>query len=163
VISEIAALKKMTVGELRDEWHRLYGDPTRSRNRDYLWRRLAWRVQELAHGGLSGATNARLQELAPDAFARAGTPRGAAGTALAASMQTVGSEPRRVRDPRLPAPGTVIIKNYKGHELRLVVHDDHFELDGQSFNSVSEAARHVTGARWNGMLFFGLTQRKRKA
>ncbi len=55
------------------------------------------------------------------------------------------------------------MKAYKGRELRLTVHDDHFELDGQSFRSLSEAARHVTGSRWNGRLFFGLTERKRKS
>ena len=53
MLGRINALRRMTVGELRDEWFRLYGEPTRSRNRDYLFRRLAWRVQELQHGGLS--------------------------------------------------------------------------------------------------------------
>ena len=57
----------------------------------------------------------------------------------------------------------VIVKAYKGRQLRLVVHEDHFELDGQSFGSLSEAARHVTGARWNGWLFWGLKQRSRKS
>ena len=55
VIAQIEALRKMTVGDLRREWERLYGEPTRSCNREYLWRRLAWRVQELAYGGLSCA------------------------------------------------------------------------------------------------------------
>ena len=53
VLREINALRQMTVGELSEEWQRLYGEPTRSRNKEYLFRRLAWRVQELAHGGLT--------------------------------------------------------------------------------------------------------------
>ncbi len=57
----------------------------------------------------------------------------------------------------------VLVRQYRGRELRLVIHDDRFELDGQSFRSLSEAARHVTGSRWNGRLFWGLTQRKRKS
>ena len=72
-------------------------------------------------------------------------------------------KPTRVRDIRMPTPGTVISRNYKGREYRLVVHDDHFELDGHSFRSLSEAARHVTGAKWNGWLFWGLTERKRRS
>ena len=58
-----------------------------------------------------------------------------------------GARRKQQRDPRLPSPGTVIVKAYKGRELRLVVHEDHFELDGQSYRSLSEAARHVTGSR----------------
>ena len=53
VIRRIHRLRQMTVGELRIEWLKLYGEPSRNRNRDYLWRRLAWHVQEIAHGGLS--------------------------------------------------------------------------------------------------------------
>ncbi len=66
------------------------------------------------------------------------------------------------RDLRLPSPGTVLTREYRGRELRLLVLDDGFELDGQRFGSLSEAARHVTGSRWNGKLFFGLTKRNRK-
>ena len=71
VIADIARLRGMSVAELRDEWFRLYGEPTRSRNRDYLWKRLAWRVQELRHGGLSDAARSRIDEMAPDGFIRA--------------------------------------------------------------------------------------------
>ena len=66
VIGQLTALRQMTVPELRQEWARLYGEPARSSNRAYMWKRLAWRIQELAHGGLSDATRVRLEELAPD-------------------------------------------------------------------------------------------------
>ena len=158
VIRQIQRLRQMSVGELQIEWQKLCGEPTRSRNRDYLWKRLAWRVQELAHGGLSERAHQRIDELSPDAFVRVRTPAQCAHEADPAPEQ---KPPRPVRDPRLPAPGTVIVKQYKGQELRLVAHDDHFELDGHSFRSLSEAARHVTGARWNGWLFWGLKERKR--
>jgi hypothetical protein len=154
----------MTVAELRQEWETLYGEECRSRNRDYLFRRLAWRVQEIAHGGLSNAAKARIDELATDTCTRYQTPREALDAATAVNVKTTTmTPPRSKRDPRLPSPGTVIVKNYKCRELRLVVHEDHFELDGRSFLSLSEAARHVTGSRWNGRLFWGLTQRRRKS
>ena len=156
MLSQISALQRMSVADLQAEWLRLYGEPSRSRNRDYLWKRLSWRVQELVGGGLSDTSKQRIDALAADGFIRATTPAVATGGA-------VSDAPRPRRDPRLPAPGTVLVRQYRGRELRLVVHDDHFELDGQSFRSLSEAARHVTGSRWNGRLFWGLTRRKRKA
>ena len=158
VIRRIHILRQMTVAELRCEWERLYGEPTRSRNKHYLYRRLAWRVQELQHGGLSRTARDRIDELAPTLFTRTRTPQLQPDAPRASE-----TPPRTQRDPRLPSPGTVIVKAYKSRELRLTVHDDHFELDGQSFGSLSEAARHVTGSRWNGRLFWGLTQRKRKS
>ena len=158
VIRRIHALRQMTVAELQCEWERLCGEPTRSRNKQFLYRRLAWRIQELQHGGLSDRTRNRIDELAPDSFVRAPAPH-----ALHDAVDGAQTVRKRPRDSRLPSPGTVIVKAYKGRELRLVVHDDHFELDGQSFRSLSEAARHVTGSRWNGRLFWGLTSRKRKS
>ncbi|MCP4005464.1 MAG: DUF2924 domain-containing protein [bacterium] len=159
VIRQIHRLQQMTVGDLRLEWMKLYGEPTRSRNRDYLWRRLAWRVQELAHGGLSDAAKARIEELAPEGFARARTPPNGNGAPPAGTRdqhQHCGH-----RDPRLPSPGTVLTRQYKGREIRVVALDDGFEWDGRQFRSLSAVAGAVTGSKWNGWLFFGLTKRKR--
>ena len=156
VIRRIHALRQMNVAELRREWERLYGEPARSRNKDYLYHRLAWRIQELQHGGLSSHARQRIDKIASVSFARARALK------LAQDAPRASETPRKSqRDLRLPAPGTVIVKAYKGQELRLVVHEDHFELDGQSFRSLSEAARHVTGAKWNGKLFFGLKRRNK--
>ncbi len=161
VIRQIHRLREMTVGELRVEWMKFYGEPTRSRNRDYLCRRLAWRVQELAHGGLNRAAKAKIDELAPESLSRARTPHNGNPAA------PVGDHDQRLhrvhRDPRLPSPGTVIVRQYKGHELRLSVLDEGYELDGTHYGSLSEAARAATGSRWNGPLFWGLRKRTRKA
>ena len=161
VIAQIAALKRMTVAELQERWRALYGEAPRSRNRDYMWRRLAWRIQELQHGGLSARTRARIDELTPDTLTRPTTSQRGVHAAVAATDNKRST--RTKRDARLPTAGTVIVKQYKGRELRLLVLDEGFELDGQAFRSLSEAARHVTGSRWNGRLFWGLTQRRRKA
>ncbi len=159
VIRQIHRLREMTVGELRVEWMKFYGEPTRSRNRDYLWRRLTWRVQELAHGGLSDAAKTRIDELAPESFTRSKTPQNGNGAAPAADQQP--HQHRGHRDPRLPSPGTVLTRQYKGHEIRVVVLDDGFEWEGRRYGSLSAVARAVTGQKWNGWLFFGLTKRKR--
>ncbi len=157
ITGQIAALQRMSVGELREQWQRLYGEPTRSRNKQFLYRRLAWRIQELRYGGLSAHAQSRIDELAPATFTRARGP------------QSPQDAPERVqtartlqRDPRLPSPGTVITKSYKGRELRVVVRDDGVEFDGGMYPSLTALAKYVTGSTSiNGKLFFGLTQRKR--
>lgn len=165
LLRELQRIQRLSVNELRLEWSKLFdGEPCRSRNRSFLVKRLCWRTQELRHGGLSDRAKIRIAELATDTWARSRTPREALQDATAANVKSITEETLRPkRDPRLPSPGTVITRQYKGRELRLTVHEDHFELDGQSFGSLSEAARHVTGSRWNGRLFWGLTQRRRKS
>lgn len=159
VIAQIHAFKKMTVGELRQEWMRLYGEASSSRNRDFLWKRLAWRVQERAHGGLSDRAKERILELAPAGFIRACPPRNFEPPTEASAPTRTKTRP--VRDIRLPSPGTVVTRTWHGRDLRLLVMDDGFELDGVHYQSLSEAARAVTGAHWNGKLFWGLTRRTR--
>ncbi len=160
LIRRIHRLREMTVGDLRVEWLKLYGEPTRSRNRDYLWRRLAWRVQELAHGGLSDAAKAKIDELAPDTFTRARSPHNGNGVAPAGGHDQ--HQHRDHRDPRLPSPGTVITKSYKGRELRVTVRDSGFEFDGAMFPTLTTLAKKITGCTSiSGWLFFGLTKRTR--
>lgn len=158
MLAQIAKLKRMPVAELRLEWRRLYGEETRSRNRDYLWKRLAWRVQELAYGGLDEATNQRLAELAPETDVRARRPNGFDPDKLVAHSPP---PPATKRDPRLPTPGTVLTRQWHGTEIRVLVRDAGYEHEGRLFGSLSAVAQAVTGAKWNGKLFFGLTQRKR--
>ena len=160
MLAEIQRLRAMSVAELQQRWHALYGEECRSRNRDYLWRRLSWRTQELARGGLTAAARTRLAELAPDAYVRARTPP-VANVAPVVAEEPVPPPPRR--DPRLPVPGTVIVRDYRGRQLRLTVLDDGYELDGVRYGSLTEAAKAATGSHWNGRLFWGLTERKRKA
>ena len=147
ITAQIEALKKMTASQLQHKWRELYGEDTHSCNRAYLWRRLAWRVQELAYGGLSERAKARLKELGDDL--RMLPPR---------DWRPVAPGP--VRDRRIPAPGTVLSRKYHGQEIRVAVLEDGFEWNGRQFRSLSALAREVTGQRWNGLLFFGLTRGK---
>jgi len=160
VVTQIAALQRMSVGELRSKWRELYsGEETRSFNRVYLWRRLAWRVQELAYGGLSERSKARIADLNRDDDLRFLPPRGWTPPTIAAPAPTSGQDARPVRDSRLPSPGSVIIRQYKGHEIRVTVTETGFEWEGRPYRSLSAVARDVCGQRWNGFLFFGLTRR----
>ena len=157
LLGELRRIQQLSVNELRSEWSRLNdGEPCRSRNRPYLVKRLCWRVQELRLGGLSECAKERITELAPDGFTRARTPDEANVAAVDAPT------PPSRRDPRLPAPGTVITKDYKGRELRVTVRDDGFEFEGFMHGSLTALAKTITGcASINGRLFFGQSQRSR--
>ncbi len=160
-LGRIRALQEMSVAELREQWLRLFGEPAKSNNRAFLFRRLAYRVQELAHGGLSDGARARLEELGQEAWPRATSRHQHARDAKPALRSEPTPKVTQMRDRRM-SPGTVISKTYKGHELTVVVREDGFEFDGGMFGSLTAIAKHVTGSHSiNGKLFWGISQRKR--
>ena len=162
VTAQIQALRGMKVAELRVKWRELFGEDSRSNNRDFLWRRLAWRVQELTYGGLSERAKARLAELSKEVDIRFLPPRGWKDALEASMAARPAVESGPVRDPRLPKPGMVLSRPYRGHDIRVTVLDKGFEWQGRPYRSLSAIAREVIGQRWNGMLFFGLTKRDRQ-
>jgi len=162
VTAQIAALQRMTVGQLREKWRELYrGEETRSFNRVYLWRRLAWRVQELAYGGLSGRARARIAELNKGDDLRFLPPRTWNPEVLLTQDAPSQQERRPIRDPRLPSPGAILTRLYHGHEIRVTVLEKGFEWQGRPYRSLSAIAREITGTRWNGVYFFGLAARRK--
>jgi len=163
VTAQIQALRGMKVVELRIKWRELFGEDSRSNNRDFLWRRLAWRVQELAYGGLSERAKARLAVLSEEVDIRFLPPRGWRAALEAATVMQPQVEPGPIRDTRLPKPGAMLSRPYRGHDIRVTILSRGFEWNGRPYRSLSAIAREVTGQRWNGMLFFGLTKRNRKA
>jgi hypothetical protein len=146
---QIDALRQMTITQLKDKYLQLFGEPTRSGNKDFLCKRLAWRIQSLAEGGLSERAKRRAEELARDADLRLTIPRTAE---LAPKTVTA---PLR-SDARVPLPGTVLTRRYKGRTIQVTVLADGFEHDGTRYRSLSAIAKAVTGTQWNGLLFFGL-------
>jgi len=151
VAEQLSALAEMTVAELKTKFEEVFGEPSRSSNKDYLRKKIAWRIQELAEGGLSERAKQRIEELAADAPARF---RHTADPAQLASDHP--------QNPRLPTPGSVITKEHKGvtHEVKVL--EDAFEYQGKTYRSLSKIAREITGTSWNGFLFFGLTQQRRR-
>src|SRR6267378_626469 len=146
---EVAALDRLGVAELRRRFAALFGEPTRAGNKAWLIKRLAWRLQALAEGDLSERARQRAAELARDADLRLTPPRPATATARPAATA-------RPPTPRLPPPGAVLIRAYKGGTLRVTVLADGFECDGVVYASLSAAAKAVTGSHCNGYLFFKL-------
>ena len=153
--AQIAKLQTITVSQLREEYLRVFGEEARSRNKTWLWRRIAWRIQELEYGGLSERAKARLEELMPNAELALRTPPGR-------FQGTVRKAGDPIRDRRIPKPGTVLLRHYKGQRLVVAVTKDGFEYDGRPYRSLSAVAREITGTHWNGLLFFGLSGKKAK-
>ena len=153
ITEQLAALSRMSVGELRERYREVYGEPTRSRNKDYLRKQVAWRIQELDEGGLSERAITRIDELASNAPARWRRPRGQA------AISSSNEPPAQDRDSRLPKPGSVIAKTYKGAEHLVTVRADGFEHAGRVYPSLSAVAKAITSTHWNGFLFFGLKKR----
>jgi hypothetical protein len=162
MLNEINALRQMSVAELQREWETVFGSSPTSANKQHLWKRLCWELQARAHGGLSDAATTRVDGLGQDAFDRVTSRRHRAHHAVPAVAAKPELKVTRIRDRRRMSPGTVLTRTYHGHEIRVVALEDGFEYDGHVFTSLSAVANAVTGAKWNGRLFFGLTQRKRR-
>jgi hypothetical protein len=165
---EIAGLKQMRVRELREKYEAVFGEPTRAGNKDFLFKRIAWRIQALAEGNLSERARRRAELLARDADLRTTAPRapltapggngvgGGGGGNSVKDVKPTGS----VTDERVPPPGTVLTRVYRGQAYHVVVRDDGFEYDGQVFRSLSAIAKMITGSHWNGLLFFKIAKPK---
>jgi hypothetical protein len=150
---EIAALDALTVGELAEKYREVFGVPTRTRNKEYLRRRIAWRIQEQREGGLSPRALERIEQLAPQAPARwrETAPKSAKA---ATSESNANRRKTQLRDPRLPAPGNVLTRIYNGIEHRVAIRSDGFEYQGELHRSLSQIAKLITGTPWNGFRFF---------
>jgi hypothetical protein len=160
VYAEIEDLRKMKMGALRAKYREVFGEESRSSSRQFLFRRVAWRLQALAEGDLSERARQRALEIADDADFRIRAPEGffaepgAEGTARALGRAGVG------KDQRVPCPGTLLTRQFENRRIVVTVLADGFEYQSQRYRSLSAIAREVTGTRWNGLLFFGLAERR---
>jgi hypothetical protein len=133
VLAQIAALKHLSREEMLARWRELFGTEPPGFGPDLLRRRLAYRIQEVAYGGISAETRERLREI--DANAQ---------------------RPQKAKDPAIPIAGTVLIKEWGGHRHEVTILQDGFQYRGQKHQSLSAIARAITGTNWNGLRFFGL-------
>jgi hypothetical protein len=141
VLRRLAALKTAPAGELQAQWRELFGKEAPPHNRTFLQSRLAYRIQELAYGGLRPETLRRLEAL---------------GEQLDGGNVTL----RRIRTDDRPIAGTRLVRNYQGVEHTVTVRVDGFEWEGRPYRSLSAIARAITGTRWNGWTFFGIANRR---
>jgi hypothetical protein len=141
VLAKLAALKSTPTPKLKEQWRELFDTEPPPYNRRFLEHRLAYRIQELAYGGLKPETIERLE-------------------ALAENLD--GGDQNRRRQPAKDRPiaGTRLIREWQGVEHCVTVRDDDFEFQGRPYKSLSAVARAITGTRWNGLIFFGLKNQR---
>jgi len=137
VLAQLAALKAAPTAALKAQWRSLFASEPPGFNRKYLESRLAYRMQELAYGGLKPATVARLE-------------------ALAEQLDGGKASVRKARANDRPVAGTRLLRQWHGVEHAVTVLADGFEYEGRPYRSLSAIARAITGTRWNGLVFFGL-------
>jgi Protein of unknown function (DUF2924) len=137
VLARLAALRSAPTPELKQQWRQLFDTEPPPYNRRFLESRLAYRIQELAYGGLKPETVARLEAL---------------GEQLDGGNVVV----RRARVDDKPLAGTRLIREYQGIEYTVTVRNDGYEWEGRPYRSLSAIARAITGTRWNGLVFFGV-------
>jgi len=156
--AEIEGLRHMTVGHLKDKYREVFCEESRSNHKQFLFRRVAWRDQANAEGGLSERTRRRALEIADDADLRIRAPKNFLREPMDRSLASEGRV-SPMADPRLPAPGTLLVRRYRGKDVVFRVRQDGFECDGRLYPSLSAAVREVTGMRCNGFAFFDLPRR----
>ena len=137
LLRQLADLKVASTVDLKTRWRELFDTEPPAYNRRFLESRLAYRIQELAYGGLSRETQDRLKAMA---------------------KQYAGQDPveRKVRPTLRPVAGTKLIREWDGIEHCVTVRVDDFEYLGRPYKSLSSVAREIAGTKWNGWVFFGL-------
>jgi len=152
ILAQIMGLKGLSAEELLKRYEELFGKNAPSNNKTYLWRKLAYRIQELEYGGLSDQAKAQIAELLEKYDPinnKALRPQ------VVSAGKNVVSIPF-MRDKRLPIPGTIIYKKYKGQDINVKVLDKGFEYKDKYYRSLTAIAFELTGAHWNGFSFFNL-------
>ncbi len=140
----------MKVPELLTRYEALFGKPPRTKHRAWLWKRIAWKVQERRFGGLSEVAKRRLEELISEIDLPLGERQ---RTDTGAPCGDSGATQHKV--------GTVFTRTWRGREVRARRVEGGYESEGVVYRSLSALAKAITGSHWNGRLFFGLTKRKR--
>jgi hypothetical protein len=156
VAREVAMLRKLTMRELRRKYSELFDSTTQCNNKQWLVKRLTWRLQALAEGDLSERARRRAAELANEADLRLSPPKVVDGPTL--SERTTVASLTGAKGDAMPPPGTAIIRQYKGEEIRVTVLVDGFEFEGEHYKSLSAVAKTVTGQHMNGRAFFGIAK-----
>ena len=164
LMREINTLRGMNVKALKERYIEVFGEQTRSCNKDFIWKRIAWRLQSIEEGDLSERAIKRSKELANDADLRIRPQKNTFQSVSEDSTLRTTSYPYKPdSDHRLPMPGAILTRQYKGTTIRVMVLERGFDYNGEVYRSLTAIARTITGSRWNGFLFFGLQKEKVKA
>ena len=122
---QIEELRHMTVGQLKEKYREAFGETSRSNHKQFLFRRIAWRLQANAWGGLSERARRRALEIANDADLRIRAPKNFLKQELD-TTRTAATAIEPTQDPRLPIPGTLLVRRYRGKDIVVRVREHDF-------------------------------------
>ena len=157
VLREMESLRRASMADLRRKYQEVFHEETRCRHREHLFRRIAWRLQALAEGDLSQRARLRAQQIAQDGDLRINAPRNFF-TLGGEHVYTAAGRNGREPDRRLPLPGALLTRKWKGKTVLVEVLAKGFRYENRHYTSLSAIAVAITGTRWNGLAFFGLTR-----
>lgn len=148
VLRQINELSTLNMEQLRMRWKILYGTEPASYNKDFLMKRLAYRVQEIYFGGLSSQTKETMNKVLNDY-----------GFDKLAAKPT--KKPDRTNKEGIPVAGTKLIREWNGIRHEVIISKNGFQYNGKLYRSLSSIAREITGTQWNGPAFFGLRNKRK--
>jgi len=157
---DLDRLARMQTSQLQQLHHRIFGTHVASGNSEQARRRIAWQMQAEREGNLPDSARQHALELARESGIRVPARITANGKSVETLPHATITSLVSGHDSRLPMPGTVIVKEYRGRTIMVYVLYEHFEYDGRRFDSLSAIAREITGTKWNGFVFFGLAKGK---
>lgn len=159
VRDQIEAPAAMAVPELQQLYRDLFGEEPLSTHGQFLFRKIAWHLRAKEEGGLPDPVRDLARSIAQDVPLRnrvlSNAQKRRAGLPI---EQTATTTITPDHDSRLPMPGGVIVKQFRGETLVVKVTDQGFEYGDRRYTSLSAIAQEITGTKWNGFLFFGLTK-----
>jgi peptidoglycan/xylan/chitin deacetylase (PgdA/CDA1 family) len=150
IIEQIQELRVMTVNQLRERYKEVFDESTTARNKDYLWKKIAWGIQEKEYGGLTERAKRRAKEITNEQDIRVRPPRGA--------FKENDDYGRPRTKANLPAPGTILTREYKGISIEVEVLEEGFLYATQVYKSLSAIAKDITGTHRSGPAFFNLRE-----
>lgn len=152
----LPALARLSTRELRQRYQAIFGELATANNRIWMMRRIAWRLQAKALGGLTERAMCRAQELVSEADLRLNPPSPRRKRSAGQVSKEVPEPQAAPIDRRLPAPGTIVTRNYKGTTVKIKILTQGIEYEGAIFHSLSAVAKAITGSHCNGYQFFKL-------
>ena len=149
-------MERLSVGALCERYREVFGEDTNARNKQWLIKRIAWKLQANAEGDISERARKLAHQIAMQTDIRTSLPR-VNRPATTETLETATTTISPPADNRIPLPGANLVKNYKGRSIQVMVRPNSFEFEGTHYKTLTAIARVVTGQKnINGFHFFGL-------
>ena len=156
ITKEVANMERLSVGALCERYREVFGEDTKARNKQWLIKRIAWKLQANEEGDISERARKLAMEIAQSSDIRTSAPK-IRTRSIEATFETAITIITPPADSRLPVAGTVLMKNYKGRSIQVRVLPNSFEYEGEQYKTLTSIARIVTGQKnINGFQFFKL-------